>query len=124
MHELVGRASTLNERRKARNALIKLLAEESLDWTKDLPGMLAAEWRDSNPTNRSGGATTSQTPSDAPTINPLKLVLALIEDHIAITPDERMAAALWVLHTYVYDRYSITPRLALLSPVTGAARLL
>src|SRR6476646_5720600 len=52
-HELLGRASTLNERRKARNALIKRLAEESLHWAKDLPGMLAAEWRDKNPANRS-----------------------------------------------------------------------
>src|SRR5271165_4191590 len=32
VHELIGRASTPNERRKARNGLIKRLAEESLDW--------------------------------------------------------------------------------------------
>jgi hypothetical protein len=122
MHELVGRASTLNERRQARNGLIRLLAEESLHWTKDLPGMLAAEWRNKNPANRSSGAATSQAPTDRPTINALKLVLALIEDHIAVTPEQRIAAALWVLHTYHYDRYSITPRLALLSPVRGCGK--
>ncbi len=122
MHELVGRASTLNERRQARNGLIRLLAEESLHWTKDLPGMLAAEWRDKNPANRSSGAATSQASTDAPTINALSLLLALIEDHIAITPEQRIAAALWVLHTYSYDRYSITPRLAVLSPVRGCGK--
>ena len=33
-----------------------------------------------------------------------------------------MAVALWVLHTYIYDRYTFTPRLALLSPVFGCGK--
>jgi hypothetical protein len=33
-----------------------------------------------------------------------------------------MAAALFILHTYVFDRYLITPRLALLSPVRGCGK--
>src|SRR5262249_48063127 len=45
-----------------------------------------------------------------------------IEDHIAISEHERTASALWELHTYIYDRYSITPRLALLSPVRGCGK--
>jgi hypothetical protein len=52
----------------------------------------------------------------------LDLVLALIEEHLAITADERMAVALWLLHTWVFDRFSITPRLALLSPVRGCGK--
>src|SRR5262245_55290192 len=42
--------------------------------------------------------------------------------HIAITPEERMAVALWILHTYVFDRFDVTPRLALLSPVRGCGK--
>jgi hypothetical protein len=41
----------------------------------------------------------------------------LLKEHIVTTPEERLALALWILHTYVFDRYTITPRLALLSPV-------
>ena len=46
----------------------------------------------------------------------------MIELHVAITPEERIATALWILHTYVFDRYPITPRLAALSPVRGCGK--
>ena len=46
----------------------------------------------------------------------------MIELHVAITPAERIATALWILHTYVFDRYPITPRLAALSPVRGCGK--
>jgi hypothetical protein len=36
--------------------------------------------------------------------------------------EERLAFSLWILHTYVYDQYNITPRLALLSPVAGCGK--
>jgi hypothetical protein len=41
----------------------------------------------------------------------LDLVLRLIEEHIAITAEERVAVALWLLHTWVFGRFRITPRL-------------
>ena len=52
----------------------------------------------------------------------LDLVLRLIEEHIAITAEDRMAVALWLLHTWVFGRFRITPRLALLSPVRGCGK--
>jgi hypothetical protein len=52
----------------------------------------------------------------------LGFVLTLIEEHVAITAEERMAVALWLLHTWVFDRFPITPRLALLSPVDGCGK--
>jgi hypothetical protein len=55
-------------------------------------------------------------------INVLDLVLRLVELHIAITPEERMAVALWILHTYVFQHFTITPRLAILSPVRGCGK--
>jgi Protein of unknown function (DUF3631) len=50
------------------------------------------------------------------------MILALIEEHVAVTAEERMVVALWVLHTWVFDRFTITPRLALLSPVRGCGK--
>src|SRR5262249_38225025 len=52
--------------------------------------------------------TTGGTSSINPEFNVLELALDLIEMHAAITPEERMAAALWNLHTYVFDRFDIT----------------
>src|SRR6516162_5971151 len=39
MHELVGRASTPGERHKARDGIIRGLAEEGISWTDHLPGI-------------------------------------------------------------------------------------
>jgi hypothetical protein len=56
------------------------------------------------------------------TYNVLSLVDGFLEKYIWVTPEERLAIALWALHTYVFDRYKITPRLALLSPVFGCGK--
>jgi hypothetical protein len=42
--------------------------------------------------------------------------------YVWITPEQRLLTSLWTLHTYVYDRYTFTPRLALLSPVYGCGK--
>ena len=57
-----------------------------------------------------------------PQVNVLDLVLRLIELHLALTPEQRMAKALWPLHSHVFGRYPVTPRLALLSPVRGCGK--
>jgi hypothetical protein len=82
VHELIGRASTLDQRRTARNALIKRLAEESLDWAKDLPGILGAEWLDNNPATRADSASS---PSPACDVNLFDLVKTVIEDHVVLS---------------------------------------
>ena len=35
---------------------------------------------------------------------------------------EYLAVALWVAHTYIFDRYAVTPRLAVVSPVRGCGK--
>jgi hypothetical protein len=37
-------------------------------------------------------------------------------------PHEYTAVALWVLHTYVYESFEVSPRLALTSPVNGCGK--
>ena len=52
-----------------------------------------------NASNSRANAARSGGPVDPPKFNVLDLVLRLIEEHIAITAEERMAVALWLLHT-------------------------
>jgi hypothetical protein len=122
MHQLFAMmgSSNANEAANARDKLTKLLAEHGLSWN-DLPAILAA----SEPRNSNAGAANARPSGRAnagPELNVLDLTLYLIEAHIAITAEERMAVALWVLHTYVFDQFTITPRLAMLSPVRGCGK--
>jgi hypothetical protein len=110
LHALLG-SSKEKEAAQAHRKIIALLAEHGLTWN-DLPEILAADMEPPSP----------PAPADAPTINVLDLVLVLIEQHITITADERLAVALWILHTHVFNKFSHTPRLALLSPVRGCGK--
>ena len=130
-------SSNANEKANAEDKLKKLLAERALSWN-DIPTIVAIADADDEiqaaakaaaaaadkAAATDANATSSQTaaPTDRPEVNVLALVLRLIELHVGITPEERMAAALWALHTYVFDRFPVTPRLALLSPVRGCGK--
>jgi Protein of unknown function (DUF3631) len=119
--------ATPNEAENARAKLLALLAEHGLTWN-DLGDVLAASVGTSGASAPKGSApdgasySRSQTPNAAPQVNALDLVLRLIELHVVIGDAERMAAALWILHTYIYDSFRHTPRLALLSPVNGCGK--
>jgi Protein of unknown function (DUF3631) len=117
LHGMLG--ATAKEAETAREMLFKLLTEHGLTWNDLTPILVAGEDNDSSLVP---GDERPQEATSAPEVNPLDLLLALIERHIAITADERLAVALWILHTYVYDRFQNTPRLALLSPVNGCGK--
>jgi hypothetical protein len=113
-----------NRVKLAREKLIKLLAEHGLNWS-EIPACIAAA--DEDDRVRAGQQARQQPTHGAPSatgsgVNVLELVLHLIEQHFAITPEERMMGALWSLHTHVFDRFDVTPRLALLSPVRGCGK--
>jgi uncharacterized protein DUF3631 len=114
LHAMLG-SPNANEATVAREKLNRLLAEYALTWN-DLSAILAAADPQPDPYR------TAPQQAARPEINVLDLVLRLVEQHIAVTPNEQMAIALWVLHTYVYDTFLITPRLALLSPVRGCGK--
>jgi hypothetical protein len=48
-------------------------------------------------------------------VNMLDLVVRIIEEYIYCLADERLAIALWILHTWFYSQYTKTPRLILTS---------
>jgi hypothetical protein len=124
LHALIG-SPNAEEAEVARTKLNALLAEYALTWN-DISEILAASAVHSggsaHDATRSAPPDPSDQPSDQPKINVLDLVLALLEKHIAVTPAERIAIALWILHCWVFDRFTITPRLALLSPVRGCGK--
>ena len=53
-------------------------------------------------------------PSDVP--GPLDLVCHMLMRYLHLTPHQYVALALWIIHTHVFDRFTVTPRLALRSP--------
>jgi len=114
LHALLG-SSSESEAGNARAQLVKLLGKHGLTWN-DLPEILPVANGEAN-NKASTHTAATQAATEAPTINVLDLMLTLIEEHVAITAEERLAVALWILHTYVFYRFAVTPRLALLSPV-------
>jgi hypothetical protein len=105
LHAMCG-SPNANEASNAREKLNRLLAEYGLG-EDDLPKIRAAV--DTSPKQTA--------PTDKPEVNVLDLVLKLTERHVAITPAERMVSALWTLHCWIFDQFTITPRLTLLSPI-------
>jgi hypothetical protein len=117
LHARIGSSNT-KEAEIARDKLLRLLTEHGLNWN-DVPAILAAV--NTANTGNATAASTSAGPNE-PEVNVFDLVVRLIEKHVAVTVEERTAVALWCLHAYVFDRFSITPRLALLSPVRGCGK--
>jgi hypothetical protein len=120
LHRLMGSPNP-NEAQNAREKLITLLDKHGLSWN-DIPTIIAAADADESAGESNHRPSAPQGPTSGPDVNVLDLVLRLLEMHVAITPEERVAVALWILHTYVFDRFTITPRLALLSPVRGCGK--
>lgn len=109
-----------NEANIAREQLNTLLAKHGLTWN-DLTAIITAI----TPAASTNYPAPPQPPTSAPpktNVNVLDLLLRLIELHVGVTPAERMAVALWILHCWVFDRYPITPRLVLCSPVRGCGK--
>jgi hypothetical protein len=57
-----------------------------------------------------------------PRTDVLTLLYEAIGKYIDVTDRERLAIALWVLHAHVYQNFSHSPRLALLSPTNGCGK--
>ncbi len=121
LHAMLG-SSNEGERNAAHKKLTNLLIEHSLSWN-DIPELLAVAAEDAKSAGGMGAPPQTPPPDDTlKDVNPLDLLLVLIERHIAVSPEERMAIALWTLHVPVYDKFKVTPRLALMSPVRGCGK--
>ena len=103
LHALLGSANE-GERDNANKKLQQILVEYGLTWN-DIPALLAVDIPEAP-----RAAPPRPTPSDRPAVNVLDLVDRLIELHIALTNEQRLAVSLWLLHTYVFGRFQHTPR--------------
>jgi hypothetical protein len=114
LHALIG-SPAAKEAENAREKLVQLLTKHCCSWN-DLPQILAAvRTNDPATTNDATSPQPEGTAADAMAthINIFDLIVRLIEKYVAVSDDERIAIALWVLHTWIFDQFPITPRLAL-----------
>jgi Protein of unknown function (DUF3631) len=54
--------------------------------------------------------------------NPLEQVVAVFARYVDAKPHYLIGVALWALHTHIYNQYSKSPRLAILSPVANCGK--
>jgi Protein of unknown function (DUF3631) len=52
----------------------------------------------------------------------LNLIRALLREYVVMSEHDYVAATLWAAHAHVYDRFDITPRLVLTSPIRGCGK--
>jgi Protein of unknown function (DUF3631) len=104
----------VSERESARQWLLDLLISRRKSWN-DLVELLCSptspSWAD--------GTDNSVPPPEFsdPNFAAIDLVDTLLVNHVWLTPAQRMAVDLWILHTHCFNRFLVTPRLALVSPV-------
>jgi hypothetical protein len=53
---------------------------------------------------------------------PADTVRGMLEQYVALDRHEYVAVALWIIHTHVYERFMVTPRLFLMSPVRNCGK--
>jgi hypothetical protein len=103
-----------DERARVRHDLDELLARHRKSWNDLVDALclvISATWLTSNPS------------ADPERVNPLGLIVHLLQEYVALRePHEYIAVALWALHTHVYGDFMVTPRLALRSPVAGCGK--
>jgi hypothetical protein len=106
------------ERQSAHHWITELLARHRKSWN-DLTDFLCVpsspSWADDRP--QSNEKSNNHNP-----INLVHLVYVLLEEYVVLKQHEYTAMALWILHSHVFDRFMVTPRLALLSAVRGCGK--
>jgi hypothetical protein len=120
LHAMLG-SDNAGEREAARSELVELLAKHKLTWN-DLSSLIAeakaAELQASQNPFQDERTPTSLDPN----VNALYLVHGILQCYIDAGPDELLAIALWILHCHVHHQFTVTPRLALTSPVKGCGK--
>ena len=124
-------SSNAGERETARQKIDELLTKYRKTWN-DLSELLQsggdtanswkAAWDDSRGAEQHAGNAGLPAEALKEPPNVLELVHFILQEYVDMKPHEHIAAALWVLHTYVFDRFTISPRLAFTSPVRGCGK--
>jgi len=101
-------SNNAGEREAARNKIEELLAKNKKTWN-DLTELLATGnaqgWHDAEPdVGQASGAAAARPAS-------LDLIRHILERHLSLTEHQLVAVTLWIAHTFVYGRFTVTPRL-------------
>jgi len=105
LHALLG-SSHAGERENAWAKIIEILCEQGCSWN-DLPDLL-----------RATGETESRDATREPSGRlPLERLGTALGEYLQLQEHEYLAVALWIAHTFVFNRFMMSPRLALASPV-------
>src|SRR5262245_8367112 len=105
------------EREAARSKIDDILRRNRKNWN-DLTELLQGTGSPDSTLQADDDQAEQPQPSPAS----LGLVHRIIEDYVDLRPHEHVAVALWVLHGHLYDRFLVSPRLALVSPVRGCGK--
>ena len=115
LHALLG-SDNPSEREVARTKLLELLAKHKKTWNDVAEILAAAEIPQQKDDEPSGDSIGSDRPAS------LDLIRHILQRHLHLTEYQFTALTLWIAHTFKYHRFSVTPRLALLSPVRGCGK--
>ena len=118
LHARMG-SNNEGERNAAWHKLDALLKRLGKTWN-DLSELLRDETTAASPQSDPRDAAPSEYPFDAYT--PAQTVHGILEKYVALEPHEYVAVALWIIHTHVFDRFMVTPRLVLISPVHNCGK--
>jgi uncharacterized protein DUF3631 len=102
---------------KTRNDIAAILVQAAADDAASEPPPPPSDPRDVDPSRPVGGAGI-----DGTNVTVLDLVRAFAQDYLAMGEHEFVAYALWPIHSHLYDRFMVTPRLVLTSPVRGCGK--
>jgi hypothetical protein len=118
-------SNNAGEREAARCKIDELLAKNKKNWN-DLTELLKTGntkgWQDDEPDadTGSGGGGSVDERSVRPA--PLDLIRHILQRYLHLTVHQFVAVALWIAHTFLFNRFAITPRLAVESPVRGCGK--
>jgi hypothetical protein len=115
--------------KKARTKLDELLKKNGLT-SRDLPRIIAesemekvaAENAAAEATRAEGWQGPGGDDLGIPRNDIVGVMLRIIENYVWITPEERLATALWCLHSYIFRQFSHTPRFLGISPIEDCGK--
>ena len=120
LHALIG-SPIATESKSARRKLDKLLKERGKTWNDifDLPtlGNAILNKKNKNIGRQEEEGNEHAADHQIPIPDVFELIFFTLKRYLYLTDNELVALTLWILHTYVFERFAITPRLFLTSAV-------
>ena len=116
LHAMLG-SSNAGERENAWKKVDAWLRKHGKSWN-DLPELL----HDETAPSRTDPRDVDPSQPVGSNVTPLDLVRAFLQDYVEIDPHEYVATALWAVHSHVFDKFMVTPRLVLTSPVRDCGK--